>query len=112
MIRSIDLCIWDKSLDDWEQKCLDDPYMGSNTCFVVTPGGQLLVNTNMSGLYKLGTCGLERMGKLLLTPIGKSRIFPKFRGLTQRFFRKFFPDTFQNAISGVQPRISKNFKIV
>ena len=66
MIRSIDLCIWDKSVDDWEQKCLEDPYMGSNTCFVVTPGGQLLINTNMSGLYKLGTCGLERTGKLIL----------------------------------------------
>ena len=60
----MDLCIWDnfnRTIDDSEQECLER-YIGANTCSVVTAGGQLLISTP-GELFKLGTCGLEKMGK-------------------------------------------------
>ena len=69
----MDLCVLDPSSDP--QNCFGDTFMGSNTCFVVTPGGQLLVNTNETGLYKLGTCGLELMSKFLSFESTDKKIF-------------------------------------
>ena len=56
--RTFDLCELDRSLDI----CTDEKQIGTHYCSVVTPGGQLLIATRGArSLYKLGTCGLERL---------------------------------------------------
>ena len=56
--RTFDLCELDRSLDI----CTDETQIGTHFCSVVTPGGQLLIATRGArSLYKLGTCGLERL---------------------------------------------------
>ena len=76
----MDLCVLDPSSDS--QNCFGDTFMGSNTCFVITPGGQFLINTNETGLYKLGTCGLEFMSKFII------RNFIRNSNRKYRFFIK------------------------
>ena len=59
--RQFDLCVIDS---DGTNNCNGD-YVGiSNTCGTVTDNGQYIISDDRGYLWKLGTCGLEKMDGL------------------------------------------------